>query len=802
MHYIISYICLLLFISLSLAEKPKTEFSRETLESHLTKLDLASTQTSIEVFFKQYKDEALFYEVAAHLVNEKQYDLIHKLAVTQSPNTQNYWRGMVYYKNNEFKKASTHFKSLYNSSPSDKNAYLLALVPNENEALHKKILSHSKNSTLWGDLIKLVLIKKTPTTTDELDLITNDSVKDDLRYITIKNDLLIQSDKPHDSALFLRDKIENSNYSPEELFYLKVKYCDALIESKAFLEATKTLTSLAIQPTYTSNLELVFSRLYLLNFFNNRSRLPSGWSTDLTSQHYSFSRYCLGLESLKLNKFDEAKNHVSHFIENTPDSSWLNKAKLELALCLIKQNQDKEALDYLIKNKSAFDTKNLLHLSEALTAMVHHKLGNHSDSRNLFLKTAENSSSKNEANLRTISAFNAASVDIINNPLTEIEKDYAGLVGDTENDLLLARGLETAKRRLPDATKILQEYLQNTKDKDKKHSVSIAMAELNLLSFPPKPRAAQKIVDQINNEDPNQTIKEKIDYLSIWINESISDTDKLISSSLEFITNWKESPNQPGVRMKLADLYFNQKRFTEAKAQYLTLSKEHPNSNFCPHAILKAGESAVSLYDPNGLDEGIQIWSELAKKETPMGATARYNQAVAKIRQGKSKEALLVINDMLNTEPKNISKEMIIQSLLTKSEIIMSFPPLNETSIVEITNCLKEIAIHSEIGSVWDYKRRQQLTKSHLLQNQTDLAKKVCYDALDLPITIGPESIRKEEQLDEYYKIGFNLIDLLENDEEWIKASDICNRLARTSGNRSIEATQVGERLRLKHFIW
>ena len=53
-----------------------------------------------------------------------------------------------------------------------------------------------------------------------------------------------------------------------------------------------------------------------------------------------------------------------------------------------------------------------------------------------------------------------------------------------------------------------------------------------------------------------------------------------------------------------------------------------------------------------------------------------------------------------------------------------------------------------------------------------------------------------------FYRAGFEAVHLLQQQERWVPAVNVAEKLAAASGPRSQEARKLATEIRLKHFIW
>jgi len=176
---------------------------------------------------------------------------------------------------------------------------------------------------------------------------------------------------------------------------------------------------------------------------------------------------------------------------------------------------------------------------------------------------------------------------------------------------------------------------------------------------------------------------------------------------------------------------------------------------------------------------------------------------VATLSLGNTDLALLVLDDLLAEQNPEISIDLRREVLAQKVEILLAESEAQEQpDLSAAETCLVDLASGIETASPWDYRLRLLRMKIRLREGRVEEAKEICHDALDLPVKVGPESIGDGARLEGYYQLGFSLLAILREEEQWEAAVKVCDRLARTPGQRAAEAAEIGETLRTEHFIW
>ena len=127
---------------------------------------------------------------------------------------------------------------------------------------------------------------------------------------------------------------------------------------------------------------------------------------------------------------------------------------------------------------------------------------------------------------------------------------------------------------------------------------------------------AQKNLAQATESEPTEAARERADYLAIWIEDSVpnSDAARVIASANQFLRRYPASPLVSDVRMKLAETYYRQQDFPNAQTQFQVLAQENPRAGFTEKALFFAAKSAMQSMGKHSLDRALALLDEVVKK--------------------------------------------------------------------------------------------------------------------------------------------------------------------------------------------
>jgi tetratricopeptide (TPR) repeat protein len=362
--------------------------------------------------------------------------------------------------------------------------------------------------------------------------------------------------------------------------------------------------------------------------------------------------------------------------------------------------------------------------------------------------------------------------------------------------LRLEEGLMQAAKGDKKGEASLRQFIRDFPKSRRVSEAWVALAELAFHASPPRVDEARKNLGHAAESAPTAAAAERADYLNIWVEEAAGGNDtKVIELAKRFLQQHELSPFAPEVRMKLAELYYRRQDFANAQTQFEIIAQQNPDDALAEKALFFAAESAMSSMGEHSLDRAIVLFDQVVQKNGAMRWPARNEEALIERKLGKTKDALVLYDDVLKSDAPQSEKR---EALCGKGDIFFEMGGSeNYQQAIEIYD---QLASDKNESSDW---RNQALFKKALClekKNERAGALETFYKILDDPAVAG----RPDEQRDLfwYYKAGFNAARLLEEDSKWESAAAIYERLTVAGGNRSEEAKARLNHLRLEHFLW
>jgi tetratricopeptide (TPR) repeat protein len=404
--------------------------------------------------------------------------------------------------------------------------------------------------------------------------------------------------------------------------------------------------------------------------------------------------------------------------------------------------------------------------------------------------------------LRRDALFNASLAWLQQNDKNRFLVDTKELANSGENDetradLLLEEGLTEAAQGNNKAAQTLDNFLRQFPRHKRAAEAWVALAELAFHGASPRFEEARKNLGRARMSGPSPAAIERADYLTIWIEDAVPDSDptKVIAAAENFLRKYPASSFVPDVRMKLAETYYRRQDFANAQTHFQILAQENPRGPFIERALFFAAKSATQSMAAQSLDRALVLLDEVVKKNGDLKWAARNEQAAIERKLGKNQDAATLYDEVLQGNAKPEEKR---EALCGKGDI------LYEAGQADRENYRRAIEIYDQLAAQKDapiHWRNQALFKKGICLEKLDDRE----NALATFYKIVEEENRPDRPQREffwYYKAGFNAARLLEDDSKWQPAAVVYQKLASAGGARSDEAKSRLSRLRLEHFLW
>ncbi len=370
--------------------------------------------------------------------------------------------------------------------------------------------------------------------------------------------------------------------------------------------------------------------------------------------------------------------------------------------------------------------------------------------------------------------------------------------------LQLEQALYLAANRDNAAEAALQDFIKDHPTHPRVVEAQLAMAEICLLALPARTKSAGTALDAAEQlSELSDEWRERLDYTRLWWHEAAGNYEGVTAQGLNFLERWANSPRRDEVRMKVAQAYYRHEDYARAMAEFEALAEEHGDSAYAEVALFFAGKAAAMQRTEQGVEKAITLWLEVVNRDGPLKREAQLQQALAKRRQGKEEDALIVIEDLLSTVSPDRPEERFAL-LIERGELLSLLTRKDPKHLEEAVTVFRGILADEGASRLWRARAGVLLAQCFQQSSRSTEALEACFDVIEsclgVPgVNVGIPSPQENTWL---YRAGFQALDLLEAKQEWAGAAKLADRLAQMSGERSSEAAQRATKLRLEHFLW
>ncbi len=517
------------------------------------------------------------------------------------------------------------------------------------------------------------------------------------------------------------------------------------------------------------------------------------WTRDPAEPRRAFAQWYLARFDLRLGRRDRALEHFGALQRTHPQLPVLAPAFLEFAQLELEERHFDEALALLNEARTLRPDPTVLERVNLLAAQIQYRAKHFEDATVSFEQIGHS-----DSNLASLAMFNAALSWLQKGDETRFLADAEEFGKKTKDeksraDLRLEAGLMEAAKGDPRATDSLRNFLREFPEAERGSEAWVALAELAFHASPPRLDEARKDLARAESK-PTQTARERADYLMIWLEDTTSGGEaKVIALAKKFIQEHESSSLVASVRMKLGEMYYRVEDFANAETQFELLAEQNSAGPFFERALFFAGESAMASMAGQSLDRAIVLFDRVVQLNGESKWAARNEQAVIERKLGKSQDALVLYDEVLNGAARPAEKR---EAICGKGDIFF------EIAATDPQNYLRAIEAYDKLASDKDappHWRNQALFKKGLcLEKKADRGA-----ALASFYTVLDEGMRPDRphEFFWFYKAGFDAGQLLEADAKWESAAAVYEKLAAAGGTRSDEARERLDRLRLEHFL-
>lgn len=476
---------------------------------------------------------------------------------------------------------------------------------------------------------------------------------------------------------------------------------------------------------------------------------------------------------------------------NNSDNPFQEEARLRLAL----HESGKISVSRLEDGELSPDPSR----SHFAAASVAYRQEQFREAAQLFLKVAESQIGAS----RSHAAYNAAISSLQADDLVAFDEAVNELKDHNPRSPLIADlsylgGLYEASQGAPNAFVNLQNFIRDYPQHPATVEARLALSEIHLNQVPARPQAARDIFEELKTQPLTLTQNERLDYTSIWVERIDNNFSDLTLQAEDFLTNWPNSAYLPEIAMLLGTQCLKDNNLEAAREKFDLIVQRFPESIYADAAKFFAAKAGSDG------DESLVGWQEIAASESQFADQARHEIALLLLSQDQYEEARFEMEALMKSLPENSALRYAVLADLGYSYYLESLN--TDDNRVPLEKAAETFARLSNI---------EALPVAARYNGAVRRAK--CLEALGRPkialeiyrSMISEESggriLGSEVSLEEnewIFRAGFSAIDILKENKDWEAAIKIADTLSLKEGPRAIEAGNLAEQLRLKHWVW
>jgi tetratricopeptide (TPR) repeat protein len=571
------------------------------------------------------------------------------------------------------------------------------------------------------------------------------------------------------------------------------------IARKEYEEAESIVEKIIGEETETENLPDLFQALYSIYLLEQTPSLAdlTRWAQEdpkrLGSDRPVFAQFYLGKLELKIGSHTNGLNLLRQFIADHASHSLAGSAVITLARQLDIDGNFGEAVglakQWLTANGNASPTDRAGVQEVLADAQVQGK--NFASAFDLYTQLSQEPTPNQGRFL-----YNAAicALRLGNEALYRQSFEALARSPNTESErgaLEFEKAMLEAKTDSTLAEKSFRQFLVDFPEDPHKPQAHLALAEIAFTQSPSdRSRLRSELIQVATDESSTQEEKARLEFFAA-ANDSNQPITAVSRLAQDFIQKYPHSHFRPEIRIKLGEVYFRQDDYPNAQTQFELVTEDDPDSPLVETALFLAGEAARKSMNSSSMDHAVELFEEVYKINGPLRYRARLEQALTKRQALQDREAIVLLNDLLN---QTIPVDIRCEAMDAKGDAEFTLGSKDEGEYREAIKTFNSLAVLEGVSAVCRQSALYKKAKCYEKIGQWDEALAAYYDVLSIDYG-APGEIW-------YFRAGFDAAQILESKKSWASAAAIYQKLAATPSTRAEEAKNRLTRLRLEHFLW
>jgi len=504
------------------------------------------------------------------------------------------------------------------------------------------------------------------------------------------------------------------------------------------------------------------------------------WAADSKNgQRAALALFYLARNEARASKGEKSRQLFGEFLAQYPSHFLANEARAELSASQIAASRAQEALQTA---QAGEGFRNSFVRGQAQAA-----LGQFKQAADSFLQAS------GASELEMVALENSAVCALLAGvPEAESEAmrrltarpDFAQTVGRI-------RFLE-AMRQASKRSAVAPDLLRKIADSDSPYAQRARLALAELADLQLSANDARAELRRISTND--SATKERADYLAIFVGDTGDrEAEAQVAKLAEaFLKEYPDSPFEPQARMKWGEMLYRRGDYLGARGQFGILAEKFPDSPLAEKAIFLSGQAMARSLDPSEMEEAIEIFEQVVKSGGSLSLRARLAQASLLNALKRPKEALGVLDRVLESRP---DPELRYTVLVEKGDTLFSQGAQDPENYQSAIAAWQQISEDPAAPKIWSHQALAKMGAAYEKLGNSDAALDCYYGVFSQGQKGGPEFFW-------FYKAGFDAGRLLESQKLWKEAIAVYEKIGSVDGPRADEARDRVNRLRLENFIW
>jgi tetratricopeptide (TPR) repeat protein len=242
----------------------------------------------------------------------------------------------------------------------------------------------------------------------------------------------------------------------------------------------------------------------------------------------------------------------------------------------------------------------------------------------------------------------------------------------------------------------------------------------------------------------------------------------------------------------LGEMFYRRGDYLGARGQFGIVAEKFSDSPLAKKAVFLTAQAMARSLDPSEMEEAIEIFEQVVKSGGPLSLRARLAQASLLNALKRPKEALGVLDRVLESKP---DPELRYTVLIERGDTFFSQGAQDAENYRSAIGSWKQISEDPAAPKIWSHQALAKMGAAWEKLGNYDAALDCYYGAFSKGQKGGPEYFW-------FYKAGFDAGRLLESQKLWKEAIAVYEKIGSIDGPRAEEARDRVNRLRLENFIW